>query len=356
MIRAREIRAYVACSGPKGVGTIRHYRLNAADGSLEFIHQSIEIRNPSFLVVHPDQRTLYCVNEMNDYGGQPAGAVSSFAIDPQTWQLTLLGQQSSMGEGPCFVGLDNTGRTAQVANFGGGSVAIYPVRSDGSLGPASDLRQHPTLGDKVPRAHSIRVDPTNRIAVTCDLGLDRVFFYRVDLEHGTLTPNHQPWLQLAPGAGPRHSEFHPNGKWLYVINELGNTMTAIACDAAQGTFTELQTLSTLPPDYTDTSYCGDVHVSPDGRFLYGTNRVHNSIVCFAIDQGDGTLTPVAWEPCRGDFPRNCALDPTGHYFFSLTHRSNNIVSFAIDKRSGVLTPTGFDMQVESPMCCKFMLA
>ncbi len=205
------ILAYVASSGPQGMGTIRCYALNLATGALEFLHQSEEVRNPSFLVVHPSKRFLYCVNEIGDYQGQSAGALSAFAIDPQTCKLTLLNQQSTLGAGPCFVGLDNTARYAMISNFGAGSIAIYPIRADGSLAAASDTVQHPTLGEKYPHAHSIRMDPANRIAIVCDLGLDRVLFYRVDLEHGKLTPNTQPYLQLAEGAGPRHSEFHPIG-------------------------------------------------------------------------------------------------------------------------------------------------
>jgi 6-phosphogluconolactonase len=356
MIRSRDVFAYVACSGPQGVGTIRFYRLDSASGALEFVHQSAEMRNPSFLVVHPNKRTLYVVNEMPEFAGQPTGALSAYAIDPETWQLSLLNQQPSMGEGPCYVGLDGTGRYAQVANFGAGSVAIYPLRADGSLGPASDVAQHPTLGDKVPRAHSVLMDPTNRLAVVCDLGLDRVYLYRVDLEHGRLLANEQPYVQLAAGAGPRHSAFHPNGKWLYIINELDNTLTVLDYDAAQCRMTELQTISTLPADFVGTSYCADVHISRDGRYLYGSNRAHNTIVCMAIDQTHGTLEPVAWEPCQGDFPRNFALDPSGRFLFSATHNTNNIVGFAIDRGTGRLAPSGFNLQVTVPLCIKFVTA
>lgn len=335
------------------------YRLNPETGALSLVATTGGVRNPSFVALHPNGRFLYSVSEVDDSNGRPSGAVAAFAVDASNGALTLLNQESSGGNGPCHVNVDSTGTYVLVANYGSGSSAMLPIRADGSLGEASDFHQH--AGSSVdprrqtgPHAHSANLAPDNRFAFICDLGLDQVLSYRLDLAAGTFPPNDPPYAKLHPGAGPRHMAFHPSGRYAYVINELDSTMTAFSYDAARGALTEIQTITTLPEGFEDTNYPADVHVSQDGRFLYGSNRGHDSIVTFAVDASSGKLSPVGHTSTQGEYPRNFNIDPSGRWMYAANQNTDNIVAYRIDPESGMPEPTGDQIEVPTPVCIQFL--
>jgi 6-phosphogluconolactonase len=346
-------------TGQKSKG-IYAYRFDGATGRLVSLGLVAETTNPSFLTVHPSRRFLYAVNEIANYEGQKSGAVSAFALDPRTGKLTFLNQVSSRGADPCYLVVDKTGKHVLVANYSGGSVAAFPVRADGRLGEASAFVQH--AGGSVnperqqgPHAHSINLSPDNRFAIAADLGLDQLLVYRFDPTKGSLAANSPAFAKVNPGAGPRHFAFHPSGRFAYVINEMQSTVSAFAYDAAGGVLHALQTISTLPKDFAGKNDTAEVQVHPTGKFLYGSNRGHDSIAVFAIDAEKGTLTPVEYVATRGKTPRNFGIDPTGSFLFAANQDSDNIVVFRINPDSGRLTPTGQVVEVPSPVCVKFVV-
>ncbi len=331
------------------------YRLDPVTGALTPVRTIPGIVNPSFLALAPGGRYLYAANEVPELDGQPGGAVSAFVVDPATGDLAYLNRQPSHGEDPCHLSVEATGRFVLVANYTSGSVAMLPIGDDGRLGPATEVHQH--AGSSVnperqrgPHAHSITPDPTNRYALVADLGLDQVLVYRLDLERGALPPHDPPSASLPAGAGPRHLAFHPNAPYVYVINELDSTMTACAWDEARGTLRPLQTLSTLPPDFTGRSHCADVHVAPSGRFVYGSNRGHDSIAIFAVEEGSGKLQPLGHMPTGGRTPRNFGIDPRGRFLFAANQDTGTVVTFGIDGATGALAATGHVAEIPAPVC------
>ena len=335
------------------------YRLEQSSGTLSFASKATGVDNPSFLAIHPQQHYLYAVNEIGEFAGKPSGAVSAFSIEEKTGELTYLNQQPSHGTSPCHLSVDKTGQFVLVANYGGGSVCVLPIQDDGQLGEATDFIQH--QGSSVnpqrqesPHAHSITQDAANRCAFAADLGLDKIMIYQLDLTQGKLKPNDEPWVQVKGGAGPRHFDFHPNGKYAYLINELDNTLIAFTYDETRGTLREIQTVPTLPDDFEGTSHTADVHVSPSGKFVYGSNRGHDSIVIFAIDEDTGKLTYVGHELTQGKSPRNFAIDPTGTFLLAANHSTDTIVTFRIDQQTGRLMPTGHVTEVPTPVCLKII--
>ncbi len=334
------------------------YRMDLAGGGLRHAATVKGISNPSFLAIDPKKRFLYAANESGDFAGKKGGGVTAFAIDQKTGALRKLNEQHSPGV-PCHVSVHPSGKFVFAANYGGGNVVIYPVRADGGLVEASDVAQHAgTGGDPKrqtgPHAHCIIPDAAGRHAFAPDLGIDKVMIYRIDTKNGKFVPN--GFAATKPGAGPRHFDFHPSGKFAYVINELDSTITAFAYDEAKGALNELQAISTLPKDFSGTSYCADIHVHPSGRFVYGSNRGHNSIVAFAIDQGSGKLNPIAHESTQGKWPRNFGIDPTGAFLLVANQNTDNVVTFRIDQQSGKLTATGQTIEIPSPVCLKFIPA
>jgi 6-phosphogluconolactonase len=301
---------------------------------------------------------LYAVNEVGEYLGKPGGGVSAFAIDPANGNLRLLNQQATQGADPCHLSIDSRKRSLLVANYTGGSVSVLPVRTDGTLSMVSHEDQHEGSGPKEqqkgPHAHCVILDANERYAFASDLGTDKVMIYRFDRATGKLSPAKQPFAELKAGAGPRHLTWHPTGKYLYVINELDSTMAVFGYDERNGTLTPIQTVSTLPEDFIGISYCADVHVSASGRFLYGSNRGHNSIVVFEIDPQTGKLKLVQHRSTEGDWPRNFAIDPSGLWLLVANQRSDNIVMFLIDERTGQLTGMGQIAEIPSPVCLKFL--
>jgi len=349
--------AYVGTyTGPSSKG-IYAFRFDASTGELTSLGLMAESTNPSFLAVDSRGRFLYAANEISSYEGQKSGGVSSLLIDRKTGKLVFLNEVPSGGAGPCYVTLDKTNRYVLVANYDGGSVAIFPVGQDGRLGAASSFVQH--TGHSVnpqrqegPHAHAIELSPDNRFAIASDLGLDELLVYNFDPARGTLIPNNPPFAKVEPGAGPRHLAFHPNGKFLYVINEMRSTVTAFSYDA--GSLRNLGTVSTLPKEFKGNSEAAEVAVHPTGKFLYGSNRGHDSIAVFTIDPAAGTLKPVEYVSTRGKTPRNFAIDPTGSYLLAANQDSNSVVAFRIDSMTGHLTPTGQALEFPSPVCITFI--
>lgn len=332
-------------------------RFDPASGALELTGQTAELRNPSFLARHPNHRFLYACSEIGGFEGTRGGAVAAFAIGADGG-LTLLGQQPTHGAAPCHLVADATGQVVLAANYSAGNVAVLPIQADGSLAPASQVIQHEGKGPNAqrqegPHAHSVTLSADNRFAFVCDLGLDKVLGYRLDPAAATLTPNDPPFAATHPGAGPRHFAFHPSGRFAWAINELDSTITGFAYDAERGALTELEHLSTLPEGWTGTTHCADVHVHPNGKFVYGSNRGHDSLVIFAVDEATGKLSLVGHESTRGKIPRNFALDPSGRWLIAANQDSDNLVVFAVDPATGRLTATGGEVSVPAPVCVLF---
>ena len=334
-------------------------RFDPATGRLTPPELAVETPSPSFLALHPGGRFLYAVGETTNLGGKPVGAVSAFSLDAKTGQLTLLNQQSSGGAGPCHLAVDPTGKCLLVANYGSGSIAALPIQADGSLAEPGTIIQH--QGSSVnpqrqagPHAHFITPDPANRFALTCDLGLDQVLVYRLDPAKSALVANDPPFAAVKPGSGPRHLAFHPSGRFVFLINEMGSTLTAFAYDAKRGALKELQTVSTLPEEFAGNSTCAEVQVHPSGKFVYGSNRGHDSIAVFGFDAASGKLTCLEHQPTQGKTPRHFALDPTGQWLLAENQDSDNIVVFRVDAKTGRLSPTGQTVSVGAPVCAVFV--
>jgi len=362
-LAASAVAAPAARSGPVTVyvgtytdGTSRGiYRLtfDAATGTMSEPVLAVETKNPSFLALHPNGRFLYAVGEISSFEGQKTGAVSAFAIDPKTGDLALLNQQSSGGAGPCHLVVDKAGRNALVANYGGGTVAVLPIETDGRLKPASSLRVHEGSGpnkgrQERPHAHGIYLDAAERFALSPDLGADRVFVYRFDAAKGTLEPHGA--APLDPGAGPRHLAFHPSGKHLYTINELLSTLTAFSYDADKGALTSLQTVSALPAGFSGTSWTAEVAVSPDGRFVYGSNRGDDSLAVFRVDAATGRLTPAGHAAVGGKNPRHFTIDPSGRFILAGHQGSGTIAVLRLDLATGLPALVGSPVKVDKPVC------
>lgn len=341
--------------GSKGI-----YRLtfDAATGALSEPELAVGAASPSFLAPHPGGRFLYAVNELGQFGGTASGAVSAFEIGRSDGQLTLLNQQPSGGAYPCHLAVDRQGRHVLAANYGGGSVVVLPIGPDGRLGAATALVQHHGSSvnrqrQEAPHAHSINLDAAGRFAFVADLGLDRVMVYRYDPVRGTLVPNDPPFVATEPGAGPRHLAWHPTGRWAYVIDELDSTVTVFGYDGARGVLTREQVVSTLPPGDRPTSTTAEIVAHPSGRFVYGSNRGHDSIAVFRVDARTGRLTPAAHVPTGGRTPRNFVLDPTGAWLLAANQDSDSVVSFRVDRQTGALQPTGHSARVGAPVCLRF---
>jgi 6-phosphogluconolactonase len=337
------------------------FTLDIASGALEALGAVEGVRNPSYLAFDPSHRFMYAVNELKEFEGAASGAVSAFAVDPDSGSLAFLNQKPSHGTDPCHLTVDPAGTHVLVANFMSGSVCVLPIREDGSLGDATEVIQH--QGSSVdpvrqagPHAHAVTLDGDGRFLFVPDLGLDKLVVYQYDTAHGKLEARPDLWVDVAPGAGPRQVAVHPHGNFAYMINELNSTMSAFRYDGATGALHELQTLPTLPEDFTGTSTCAEVQVSPSGKFLYGSNRGHDSIVVYAIDGQDGTLTYLQHMHTQGKTPRNFTISPDGGFLIAANQDTNTLVTFAIDPASGQLTATGYQAEVPTPVCVRVISA
>jgi 6-phosphogluconolactonase len=360
--RPRELPFYVGTytDGKSKSEGIYLYSLQLSSGELRKVGVTAGVVNPSYLALDRGRRYLYAVNEVEEFRGQKSGALSAFAVDQRTGALRFINQQPSLGGSPCYVSVANDGRFVLVANYVGGNVAVLPVRRDGTLGEAVDLQQHRGASgvnperQEAPHAHCVVLDESNRHAYSCDLGADKVLIYRFDARSGKLAPAPTPFAQLKPGAGPRHFTFDPRSRRAYVISELSATVTVFAYDAATGALREVESVPTLPTDFKGENTSADIHVSPDGRFLYCSNRGHDHVAAFGVDARTGRLSFVADEPTRGRTPRNFAIDPTGEFLLVANQESDTITTFRRDARTGRLAFTGHSADVPSPVCLKFV--
>ena len=358
----KEIKEFLAYVGTYTSGKsegIYICRLDLSTGELKLIKSVTGVKNPSFLAIDPKKKYLYSVNEVAKFEGKPGGGVSAFLIDQETGDLTFLNHQFTKGGAPCYVSVDKTSSFVLTANYGSGNLSIFPILDDGSLGEMSDFVQHEGSGldkrrQKAPHAHCIVIAPDNRYVFSADLGIDKIMIYKLDTKNGKLIPNDVPYAELAPGAGPRHFTIHQNEKYAYVINEINSTVTAFEYDKVKGILTEIQTIPTLPKDFEGTSYCADIHVSPCGKFLYGSNRGHDSIVIYSIDENTGRLEYIGTESTQGSWPRNFAIDPTGAFLLVENQKTDNIVIFQIDRDTGKLNQTGNITEIPSPVCIKMI--
>jgi 6-phosphogluconolactonase len=346
-------------TGPKSKG-IYAYRFDPKTGKVESIGLAGEVVNPSFLTFHPNHEFLYAVSELGN-DGKTKASVTAFAIDRKTGMLKTLNTVETGGGGACHLVVDQTGKMLIVANYGSGSVASFPIGADGRLGELKSLMQH--TGSSVdqrrqrgPHAHGVYLSPDNRFVFVPDLGLDQIRIYRIDPATAQLTPNEPAFAAVKPGSGPRHFAFHPNGKFAYSLHEMGSMVTVFSYNAAAGTLTELQTVSTLPADFKGEDNSAEIEVDAKGRFLYASNRGHDSITEFAIDPRKGTLQMTGNTPTQGNIPRNFKLDPTGRFLFAANQRSNNIVVFHVDPKSGKMTPAQQVLDVQAPVCIQFLPA
>jgi 6-phosphogluconolactonase len=314
------------------------------------------IVNPSYLTLNGAANRLYAVNELKEYEGRASGAVSAFAFDSQTRELKPLNARATGGTDPCHVVINSKDTHVYVSNFMSGSVCVFPVEKDGSLGKESQFIQHEGSGvnkarQSGPHAHSLIFDNSGRFAFVSDLGIDRLMAYKTDFSAGTLVPAPSPYFQAAPGAGPRHCVFHPNGKYAYLINELNSTISALAYNGTDASFRHLQTVPAVVEDFTGPNSCADIQILPNGRFLYGSNRGHDSIIIYQIDSNTGLLSCAGFESSGGKIPRSFCIDPAGVFLLAANQDTDNIAVFRIDSASGKLKKVS-EQAVPTPVCVK----
>lgn len=345
-------------TGPKSKG-IYVCELDSKTGKLTEPRLAAETVNPTFLALHPGGNQLYAVNEVSKFLGKDAGGITAFSIDEKSGSLTKLNEQHSGGPGPCHLVVDREGKCVLAANYGGGSCCAVGLNKDGSLGDVTSFFQHeakpvpPGGKPRPPRGHSINVSPDNKLAFCADLGRDEVVIYNLDAAAGKLTKHDPPAGNCPEGSGPRHFSFHPTGKYAYAINESKRTITVFAFDAATGSLTELQTISTVPEGFEKGS-TAEVVVHPSGKFVYGSNRGHDSIAVFQVDAATGKLTAAGHQGEGIKTPRNFNIDLTGKWLLVGSQSGDNVAVFQIDQTSGALTPTGHKIELGAPVCIKFL--
>ncbi len=342
----------------KGKG-IYSLSLNTKTGEINLEGTPAPADNPSYLCISPDRKYLYAVNELKEYGGQACGAVSAFSITPSTKALTYLNSQPTGGTDPCHVAVNDAQTHVYVSNFMSGSVCVFPIKDNGFLGNASQFIQHEgssviNARQKGPHAHSLAFDRTQTHAFVPDLGIDKLMVYKTNFTEGTLVPADTPFYQTFPGAGPRHCEFHPNYRFCYLINEIASSISLLHYDEDSGSFTLIQTISTIPGEYDGYNICADLHLTPDGRYLYASNRGHNTLAAFSVNQDDGELTLLDITPCGGEVPRNFCINGSGRFLLTGNQDTDNITVFSICQDTGKLTKI-YDLSVPSPVCIRQFL-
>lgn len=354
--QAAELLVFVSSFAPGDKGAIQAFQLQTETGQLKPVQRTTGMEHPFFMALSPDRKYLYSIHAAGQFGGKENEQVAAYEVVGKSGELKLLNRQSALGTAACYLDVDATGKTVLVANYSTGSVAALPVKENGSLGEAATFIQHvgsgvDTARQAGPHAHCIVVSPDNKFAYAADLGLDQVLVYRLDPKTAKLSPGKQTFARTPPGAGPRHLTFHPNGKHVYVINELKNSVTSFDYDPETGALFEQQTISTLPKGYTGASYCADLKITPNGRFLYGTNRGHDSIAAYRIGD-DGRLTLLAIEPSLGKGPQNLVITPNGELLLCANMPGNNVAVFRIDATTGGLKSVGEPTAITGPSCIR----
>lgn len=358
LARAADHLIFISAFASGDKAAIHSFAFDSEHGTLKALKRTTDLQNPFFLAIAPDKQHLYAIDTAK-FGGPENGFVAAYAIEGRSGELKRLNKASTRGTASCYVSVDATNKTVLVANYSSGSVAALPVRSDGSVDEAASFIQHEGSSanperQKGPNAHSIVTSPDNRFVLAADLGIDKIMIYRLDASKAGLKPNEaQPFAQQKPGSGPRHITFHPNGKVVYVINELANTVTVFDYAAEKGMLTAKQTISTLPSGFTGKSYTADVKVTPDGKFLFGTNRGHDSIASYRIAD-DGTLTLLTIDPSLGKGPQNLLITPDGRWLLCANMPGNNVVVFGIDTASGALKANGEPVEMPMPSCIRWL--
>jgi len=352
-----KLQLYLGTYSARGAAGIYPATLDLHTGRLELAGEATPAENASYLALDPQGRFLYSVNELSEYQGKTGGALSAFAVDAKSGALTALNQQPSEGQWPCHLCVDGTGRFLLAANYGSGTVSVHALDPDGRIGRLTDVVQHAGSGadahrQEGPHAHSVTMGPANRYAYVADLGLDKIMVYQFDSSEGKLIGNGIPWARLPDGSGPRHFAIHPNERYAYVVNELDSTVTLLSYDYASGALRAVQAVSALPEGWNGVTIAADIHILPSGRYLYSSNRGHDSITIFYIEEHSGTLRAVGHTP-TGKTPRNFAIDPTAGYLLVANQEGDTVVSYRIDQESGKLSPTGSEMAVPSPTCVLF---
>ncbi len=355
----QEYLVYVGTYTGKGSDGIYAYRFNPANGALTPIGLAAKTENPSYLVIDAQRKFLYAVNELGNYEGQSTGAISVFSIDHASASLTLLQQVSSLGAAPCHLSFDQSGRYLMVANYTGGDAAVFPIGDNGQLGAATAFIQSSgssadTLRQAGPHAHAIQPTPDNRFVMITDLGTDKVLTFRLNSETGSLEAHDSLQTSLSPGSGPRHLVVSSSGTFAYVINELTSTVSCFARDPETGKMEHRQTMSILPDDFSGGNTAAEITMSGDGKFLYVSNRGHDSIGIFSIAPDDGSLNSIEWVSSGGKTPRHFEIDPTGKWLLAANQNSNNLILFEIDQNTGRLLLKEQTRQVNSPVCVRFV--
>ncbi|QMW02552.1 lactonase family protein [Spirosoma foliorum] len=343
---------YVGTYSLRGSEGIYVFEFDRKAGTMQPLQSVSNAKSPSFLAIHPSGKYLYSVNEG---AAKTEGGVSSYAVDRATGKLTYMNGQSSLGSGPCHVSVDQTGKTAFVSNYGGGSLAVLPIKADGTLGEATDSVQDTGTGPNTQRqdkahVHSATLAPDNRFVYVADLTTDKLNIFDVDVKASKVKPASMPYATVKPGSGPRHFTFHPNGKYAYLVEELTSSVAVFSRNSKTGALTMLEdNVKTLPSDFTGSNTSADIHIDPSGKFLYQSNRGYNSLAIFAIG-ADGKLTKVGDQPTEGKTPRNFLIDPKGEFVFVAHQDSDNITIFKRDQKTGKLTYTGQSVSVPAPVC------
>jgi 6-phosphogluconolactonase len=334
------------------------YDLDLTTGALTDTGLTAMTPNPSFLAIAPNRKHLYAVNEIGEYGGKMSGSVTGFAINSKTGGLTLLNTQASMGTDPCHIRIDAEGRNALVANYSSGSNAVLPIGADGKLAPHSSVAQH--TGSSVdrnrqegPHAHSIYTDASGKFALSCDLGTDKIYVYRYDAKQGKLTPNDFAAATVPPGSGPRHLALSASRRFVYAVNEMLSTVTAFEWNEKTGELITIQSIPTLPADFTGHSTTAEIALSPNGKFLYASNRGHDSLAIFSVNPQTGLLHSVAWQSTLGKTPRSFAIEPTGNFLVAANQDSDSVATFRIAPDTGLLSPLGALISIPAPVCVLF---
>jgi len=368
------IATYSSPQGPEGSrgngAGICLYEMNPESGRLSPREVFQNPDNPSWLALDPARTHLYSANETATYKGARSGSASAYRIERSTGRLTLLNTEASGGAGPCYLSIHPSGKYAFTANYAGGTVAVLPILANGDLGAPTDVRSDggtagsvhaasappgsfAISGHERPHAHMIQADPSGRFVLSTDLGLDQILIWEFDSEHGVLRPNQTPAVKLPSGDGPRHFTFHPNGRWLYCLQEEASTIGVFDYDGRTGTLTAKQTLSTLPKQFAGTNFTSEIAISPDARFVYAANRLHDSIAWFSVAPA-GTLTLAGEEWTRGDYPRSFTIDPSGRYLYSCNQRGDAVVCLRVNRQTGALTFTGEYTAVGTPAQVLFL--